>query len=107
MVFVEGIEESSRTSALILYFSLTHASPLIFFLSDSCFLSRQLHELSIMLQVKMKNLRREVRLYKESLGRGSSRKPSEVATACEKLLPEIEDIFNKVRKKNKELSHLG
>ncbi|KAK3873754.1 hypothetical protein Pcinc_021261 [Petrolisthes cinctipes] len=46
-------------------------------------------------QVKMKNLRREVRLYKESMGRNSSRKPSEVATACEKLLPDIEDIFNK------------
>lgn len=50
----------------------------------------------------MKNLRREVRLYKESLGRGSSRKPSEVATACEKLLPDIEDIFNKVRTGNEE-----
>lgn len=46
-------------------------------------------------QVKMKNLRREVRLYKESVGRNNSRKPSEVATACEKLLPDIEDIFNK------------
>lgn len=46
-------------------------------------------------QVKMKNLRREVRLYKESMGRNSSRKPSEVATACEKLLPDIEEIFNK------------
>lgn len=45
----------------------------------------------------MKNLRREVRLYKESVGRNNSRKPSEVATACEKLLPDIEDIFNKVR----------
>lgn len=48
-------------------------------------------------QVKMKNLRREVRLYKESVGRNNSRKPSEVATACEKLLPDIEDIFNKVQ----------
>ncbi|XP_064115509.1 uncharacterized protein LOC135221700 isoform X1 [Macrobrachium nipponense] len=46
-------------------------------------------------QVKMKNLRREVRLYKVSVGRNSSRKPSEVATACEKLLPDIEEIFNK------------
>jgi len=46
-------------------------------------------------QVKMKNLRREVRLYKESVGRNNSRKPSEVATACEKLLPDIEEIFNK------------
>lgn len=45
----------------------------------------------------MKNLRREVRLYKESMGRNRSRKPSEVATACEKLLPDIEDIFNKVK----------
>lgn len=44
----------------------------------------------------MKNLRREVRLYKESVRRSNSRKPSEVATACEKLLPDIEDIFNKV-----------
>ncbi|KAK7076560.1 hypothetical protein SK128_019572 [Halocaridina rubra] len=46
-------------------------------------------------QVKMKNLRREVRLYKESAGKNSARKPSEVATACEKLLPDIEEIFNK------------
>ena len=44
----------------------------------------------------MKNLRREVRLYKESLGRNNSRKPSEVANACQKLLPDIEEIFNKV-----------
>lgn len=44
----------------------------------------------------MKNLRREVSLYKKSVGRNSSRKPSEVATACEKLLPDIEEIFNKV-----------
>ncbi|XP_018011215.1 uncharacterized protein LOC108668496 [Hyalella azteca] len=46
-------------------------------------------------QVKMKNLRREVRLFKESRCRLSSRKPSEVANACEKLLPAIEHIFNK------------
>ena len=40
---------------------------------------------------------REVRLYKETSGsKSSSRKPSEVATACEKLLlPDIENIFNK------------
>ena len=48
-------------------------------------------------QVKMKNLRREVRLYKETHGKSNShsRKPSEVANACEKLLPAIEEIFNK------------
>ena len=39
---------------------------------------------------------REVRLCKETSGsKSSSRKPSEVATAYEKLLPDIENIFNK------------
>ncbi|KAB7494326.1 Longitudinals lacking protein [Armadillidium nasatum] len=46
-------------------------------------------------QVKMKNLRREVRLYKEQIGRSSKKTTSAVANACEKLLTSIEDIFNK------------
>ena len=53
--------------------------------------------LFIVFQVKMKNLRREVRLFKESRCRLSTRKPSEVANACQKLLPIIEEIFNRVQ----------
>ena len=47
----------------------------------------------------MKNLRRELKTYKKQEATkkpGLGRKSSEVANACEKLLPLIEDLFQKV-----------
>ena len=62
----------------------------------SMFSENYVNFIDAVFQVKMKNLRREVRIFKETKTRLNPRKPSEVANACEKLMPVIEEIFNTV-----------